>query len=247
MAIKKAEVWKSAELAEKYLSEVRVAIPLSREQIDIMIKLIELSQKKIRSFLDLGCGNGILSAAILQKYPRAQGVLLDFSDHMIQSAKENLSIYVQNIDFVNFDYSDPYWIKKVLPKAPFDTVISGFSIHHQSNKRKREIYTEIYDLLKHGGLFLNIEHVSFKTKWLNKIFNEIFIDSLYKIHVHQGGKCTRAQLSKEYYKRPDKEANILVSVETQCQWLRKIGYQDVDCYFKIFELAIFGGRKPNGG
>jgi hypothetical protein len=26
--------------------------------------------------------------------------------------------------------------------------------------------------------------------------------------------------------------------------LRDIGFVDVDCYFKVFELAVFGGRKP---
>jgi hypothetical protein len=27
-------------------------------------------------------------------------------------------------------------------------------------------------------------------------------------------------------------------------WLREIGYVDVDCYFKSFEFAVFGGRRP---
>ena len=38
--------------------------------------------------------------------------------------------------------------------------------------------------------------------------------------------------------------NILAPVGDQCDWLREIGFEDVDCYFKIFELAVFGGRKP---
>ena len=29
----------------------------------------------------------------------------------------------------------------------------------------------------------------------------------------------------------------------QCRWLREIGFQDVDCFWKYFELAIFGGVK----
>jgi len=53
-----------------------------------------------------------------------------------------------------------------------------------------------------------------------------------------------AHLAQEFYNRPDKEANILAPVELQCNWLRKIGFEDVDCYFKIFELAVFGGRRP---
>ena len=41
--------------------------------------------------------------------------------------------------------------------------------------------------------------------------------------------------------RPGRAANILASVEEQCRWLHEIGFQDVDCFWKYFELAIFGG------
>jgi 16S rRNA G1207 methylase RsmC len=44
--------------------------------------------------------------------------------------------------------------------------------------------------------------------------------------------------------RLDKSDNILAPVSAQCDWLSSIGYEDVDCFFKCFELAIFGGRKP---
>jgi hypothetical protein len=30
----------------------------------------------------------------------------------------------------------------------------------------------------------------------------------------------------------------------QCQWLQEIGFGDVDCFFKLFQLALFGGQKP---
>ena len=38
--------------------------------------------------------------------------------------------------------------------------------------------------------------------------------------------------------------NKLTLVETQCNCLRKIGFTNVDCYFKICELSLFGGMKP---
>jgi tRNA (cmo5U34)-methyltransferase len=30
-------------------------------------------------------------------------------------------------------------------------------------------------------------------------------------------------------------------VEDQCRWLRDIGFAEVDCFWKYFELAVFGG------
>lgn len=42
---------------------------------------------------------------------------------------------------------------------------------------------------------------------------------------------------------PDKKENILAPVEEQCRRLCDLGYRDVDCFFKVFELSLFGGRK----
>jgi hypothetical protein len=37
--------------------------------------------------------------------------------------------------------------------------------------------------------------------------------------------------------------NILAELDKQLGWLKMIGYTDVDCYFKAFEGALFGGRR----
>ncbi len=91
---------------------------------------------------------------------------------------------------------------------------------------------------------MNIEHVLSPTKWIESVFDNQFIDNLYQMRLTFEPETTREKVAQEYYYRPDKEANILAPVETQCDWLREIGFGDVDCYFKVFELAIFGGRKP---
>jgi len=33
------------------------------------------------------------------------------------------------------------------------------------------------------------------------------------------------------------------SLSDQLQWLREIGFQDVDCYYKYFNFAVYSGRK----
>jgi hypothetical protein len=40
------------------------------------------------------------------------------------------------------------------------------------------------------------------------------------------------------------EEDILLDPETQCEWLRAIGFEHVEVYFKAIELAIFAGVKP---
>lgn len=239
----KYQVWQNAELSKTFLEGVRGAIPLAAEQIDCLLRLIQLTQTKVDKFIDLGCGNGILGKAILQLYPEAQGFFIDISETMLDAAKNSLNNSHKSVHFILEDFGKKQWLKSLENQAPFDVIVSGFSIHHQPNKRKKEIYQEIYELLKPAGIFLNLEHIASKSKLGEDAFDQLFVDSLYSYHKNQGSNQSREEIAKQYYNRHDKNANILESLTCQCQWLEEIGFVDVDCYFKLFEIALFGGRK----
>ena len=234
-------VWQGQQLTTTFLEGIRGAIPFANEQIDIMLRLIRASQSDVRAFLDLGCGDGILGHAIYRDHPQAQGVFADFSEPMLTAARERLTGFAAAV--MQIDYGDPAWVTEMTAHAPFDVIVSGYSIHHQPDERKQAIYREIYDLLATGGIFVNVEHVSSSSEWIEARFEELFIDSIYAYHQQINGQKTRQELNKEFYDRPDKAANILVPVEQQCDWLREIGFAHVDCYLKVFELAVFGGIK----
>jgi SAM-dependent methyltransferase len=164
---------------------------------------------------------------------------------MLSAATKRLANY-DNVTLVEADYGATGWQKIVNRQSKivnFDVIVSGYSIHHQPDVRKREIYAEIFDLLRPGGIFINIEHVVSHSVWGKGVFDEMFIDALHGYHQQNGKGQSRADIAHDFYNRPDKEANILAPVEAQCDWLRQIGFERVDCYQKLFELAVFGGVK----
>jgi len=237
------KVWTTKSLADRYLTGVRGAVPLANEQFDIIMRLVRMNNKPVKTFLDIGSGDGILSSVLLSEYPYAKGVLLDISEHMLEAAQQKLNDFKDNLKFLVYDYSNIDWVKKVKCEFLFDVIISGLSIHHQPDNRKKELYSEIFELLSPGGIFINLEHVSSPTEWVSSLFHDCFVDSLFELHKMKNPAITKEQIADGLYNRPDKEANILAPVEEQCGWLREIGFCDVDCYFKIYEHAIFGGRK----
>jgi len=239
-------IWKSAAVSNDFLEGMRGAIPLAAEQLSVLLRVIQAARPDLETFLDLGCGDGILAQAILAHYPDARGVLLDFSEPMIQAAQHKLAARRDNLIFLVQDYGISEWVESLRSPAPFDAIVSGFSIHHQPDERKRALYQEIYDLLKPGGVFLNLEHVAPASRWVEGVFDEIFIDAMVAFNQRRGIEQTREETTTAYHNRPHKEANILAPLEMQCEWLREIGFIHVDCYLKIFELALFGGIRSDG-
>ncbi len=241
----KNDLWKTPSLVRTYIEEVRGGLPFAAEQIEITLRVIEAGKKPVLRFADLGCGGGILASALLAEYPEAVGVLVDFSAAMINEACAQLSRHAAKLTFINADLREKAWFQKITPLGPFDAIVSGCAIHHFSDGRKRELYTEILDLLVPGGLFINIEHVSSSTPWVASISDQLHDDSVHAFHNAKGSTKTREEVARELVHRPDQQANLLAPVEVQCEWLRECGFQDVDCYFKVFERAVFGGRRPD--
>jgi SAM-dependent methyltransferase len=240
-----ADVWKGSSLAAAYLQDVRGGIPFGADQIEIALRVAHAWLPGARSIVDLGCGDGIVGEAALRVWPAAELTLVDFSPRMLEGAGARFGVR-ENVRTVEADFGDPTW-QEALGK-PFrpDLVLSAYAIHHQEDDRKRSLYREIYALLAPGGVFLNIEHVSSPTSAVANLNDELFVDTLTAHQQALGSTRSRDEIAQEFYYRPDKAANRLAPVERQLEWLRETGFADVDCFFKVLELAVFGGRKPGG-
>ena len=235
--------WKVSEYAEKYYGEVRGGIPLSAEHMEIMLRLIDGLKRPVKSFLDLGCGNGLASGVILLRHPRANGVLIDFNEAMLYAAKKQLSDYGENMFYCEEDLAKKTWLRCSLKYGPFDVVVSSFMIHHLTDKRKKEIFDEVFGLLSPGGLFVLIEQVSPASKWLGDLGVRLFHKSLLEFHSRKGEGKTSSQVW-DLVRGTSSYWNQISPLDSQLKWLTETGYKDVDCYFKLFDGAVFGGRKP---
>jgi SAM-dependent methyltransferase len=179
--------------------------------------LLEHIPKTVKRILDLGTGDGRLLALLKLDRPQVQSIAVDFSATMLEAVEMRFAGDA-TVEVIAHNLDQP------LPElGSFDAVVSSFAIHHLSHDRKLSLYTEIFQLLEPGGIFCNLEHVASPTKALH----EHFLQKL--------GIATEN----------DDPSNKLLDVETQLSWLRKIGFTDVDCYWKWLELALLIGRKPN--
>ncbi len=237
-------VWKSESVVANYLDR-KGSRPFQREQIDVLLTVIRGLGRPVNYFMDLGCGDGMLAAAILEEYPDSNGILVDHSPPMLKAAEKNLEEFGGRIHLREADYGQAEWVQSVQPYAPFELVVSGYSIHHQSDASKHRIYSEIFETLRPRGMFINMEVVASRTARISELWDQIRVDSLYEFALRHKLNKTRAVVEEECLESPEREANRLSLVDTQCDWLKEIGYVDVDCFFKFFQLAVFGGCRSS--
>jgi tRNA (cmo5U34)-methyltransferase len=206
--------WQTKKHAFKYLSRAH-KLPHRTEGESVLLEQIPKSAEQV---LDLGTGDGRLLSLLLAGNPQIKrGVALDFSDPMLTKAKTRFQDDTRVI-IVKHDFSLP--LSQDL--GYFDAIVSSLAIHHLTHERKRQLYTEVFSHLNHGGVFCNFEHVSSSTLELHRRF---FL-AIGQMH------------------ETEDPSNKLLDVETQLGWLREIGFVDVDCYWKWLELALLVGVKP---
>ena len=240
--------WQNPDLAAKFLQNIRGSIPLAIEQIDMMLRLLAAADgNRLKCFLDLGCGDGVLSDAILDDHPNVRGILVEGSESALAGARHRLAPHKDRVQFIVADYARPEWTHAVAHAGPFNAIVSAFAAHHLPDARRRDLYREIFDLLTPEGPFINIEHVASATRWTESIWNDYTIDAIFGQELQASPGKNRAEVAREYYARVAEKAGILAPLEVQCDWLREIGFENVDCYLKVSELALFGGQKPGAG
>jgi SAM-dependent methyltransferase len=178
--------------------------------------LLEHVPRGARRILDLGTGDGRLLAQLQAGRSQMRGVGIDFSTIMLEAARGRFA-GDERIELVEHDLDQP------LPAlGSFDAVVSSFAIHHLEHERKRSLYAEAFDLLEPGGVFANFEHVASVSERLHLAFFEGIGVPI----------------------EDEDPSDRLLDVETQLQWLREIGFEDVDCYWKWLEMALLIGVKP---
>lgn len=88
---------------------------------------------------------------------------------------------------------------EVASGSPFDIVVSGFAIHHRPDDEKRRIYSEIFESLAPGGIFLNLDPVASRALAGEELFDEFFVDHLHRFHRAASPQKSRQEISDTYH------------------------------------------------
>jgi SAM-dependent methyltransferase len=127
-----------------------------RPRIRQMIAMAGLRREAELTVLDVGAGYGFVAEQVVRAFPRARVTLQDYSQLMLDRARERLADSAGRLSYVLCDLTDPGWSAGV--GGPFDLIVSAIAIHNLGDRAAiAGCYRAIAKLLKLGAPFLDYD------------------------------------------------------------------------------------------
>jgi ubiquinone/menaquinone biosynthesis C-methylase UbiE len=232
--------WQQPGIVGSFLGQRQSLMPMVDVQEDLIRRLFQRHTHRVERFLDVGSGDGAMSELVLSLNPRAQAVLVDFSEPMLENASRRLDRFSSRWQAARGDLSGPAW-RTDLPSGVYGAAVSAFAIHHLPAVRKRSLFGELFELLEPGAMFVNMDYVSVGGP-LRGLWDEQMLANAIRAERERGGERSDEQVEREL--PDDGDDDRPDSAEDQVRWLRDAGFEAAEVHFKWAEAAVFGAVKP---
>jgi ubiquinone/menaquinone biosynthesis C-methylase UbiE len=148
--------WHSTDYVAEWIKRDAARDPERRRLLRQMLSFTPFPRDAALEVLDVGAGYGVVSEEVLQAFPAARITLQDYSQPMLDCARQRLAGRSDRLSYVLGDLLDPSWPEQV--GGPFDLAVSAIALHNLGMPEKIfACYRAIQGLLKPGGCFLNCD------------------------------------------------------------------------------------------
>lgn len=135
-------------------------VPQREERFRVMLDVLDALLPAEFVALDLACGPGAISQRLLDRFPRATCVAIDFDPVMLAIGEGALGTRDGRLRWVDGDLADPAWIDAVGESA-VDAVLSTTALHWLPAPHLVALYRDLGKLVRPGGVFLNGDNMDF--------------------------------------------------------------------------------------
>ncbi len=219
-----------------------VFVPRRDEQARAVCDL--LRDIPVRHVLDLGCGEGRLSEAFLQRFRDARVTLLDDSAEMLDLAAGRLSRFAGRCDQIQANIKDQEWRRG----TAYGGVMSSLAVHHLDGPEKQALYRDIHAMLAPGGVFVMVDLVEPAGPAARKLAADVWDEAVRRASQEAFGGDEAAKVFAEeawnYYRLPGPdEVDKPSSVAEHLDWLRDARFEEADVAWLYAGHAVLTARK----
>jgi tRNA (cmo5U34)-methyltransferase len=236
--------WQEAD-SQTFLDYGSSFVPDRDQQIETLSALIPSHfDTQPLTALDLCCGAGLLSKAILDRFTHSHVYGLDGSSTMLDQARSALAAYGDRFRTVHFDLAAQEW-RHTLP--PAQAIVSSLAIHHLDDEQKQHLFRDLFAMLAPGGVLAIADVVAPASAQGTAVAAAAWDRAVQRraraIDGAEDAFEAFQRLQWNMYRYPD-DADKPSRLSDQLQWLAQAGFQAVDVYWMQAGHAIFGGAKP---
>ena len=233
--IDSAHVQEFIENSDNYILERKRQFKILRSFYQYFLK--NKIKNRTTRILDLGCGDGRITQEILKLNSNAEVFLVDGSLKMLETAKSNFK-EVNALHYIHKTFQD--LLDSDTLTHGFDFIVSSLAIHHLSSDERESLFAYIYNHLRDGGYFLNMEVVLPRSKILEEWYLMLWKEWIQENEIKLCLEESFGYLPIQYKNNPDNHPDTL---EKQLDALKTIGFKNIDCHYKYGIFTIYSGEK----
>jgi SAM-dependent methyltransferase len=216
------ESWHSASYAAEWAGEDVVAdLLLLPRRISAAIVDAGVAPEHV---IDLGSGPGAYLEVFLQAFPQARGTWTDSSEAMRELGEQGLAAFGDRVAYEIVD------VERLADATlePADVVVTSRVLHHFSSETLQQVYRAVFDVLRPGGFFFNLDHIGPPAEW-EQVYRRI------RDQFTGGRKRALA---------PHRQDHPFPKVSDQLAWAEAVGFETPDTPWRTFYTALIAARKP---
>jgi len=236
--------WEEQDSVE-FINDGAVFVPDREEQIDLITELVPPTNAA-RHVVDLCCGEGLLSRAILRRHPNVIVHGYDGSPRMLAKAKETVGEFRDRFDDRLFDLAEPGW--RAFPWG-VHAFVSSLAIHHLDGDGKRALFASLLAALLPAGVLIVADLVEPTTTRGRELAARAWDQTVRQRSLQLRGDLSAFErfevVNWNYYSDPNPNPRDTPStLAEQIDWLRLVGFVNVDVHWMKAGHAIFSGSAP---
>jgi tRNA (cmo5U34)-methyltransferase len=236
--------WKWTEAdSSVYRDLAAVAVPDRAEQMATLLTLLPFGPDEAGRVIELGCGEGRLTRAILEAFPKATALALDGSQDMQVRTIEQLRPFGTRAEVGAFALDQADWWPLM---EGADTVVSSLTVHHLNGAGKQRLFRAVAGRLSPRGALSIADIVEPKRAEALEL-SAAGWDRAAERQSQTAPGSRRAFdqfLSTRWnvFRHPD-PVDMPSPVFEQLLWLREAGFLSVDCFWLRAGHAVYGGYR----
>ncbi len=225
--------------AVMYDAYQRSCIPKYEEMLAVAADCLQdcLADADAPVILDLGCGTGAMTLALMDALPSARFVCLDGSHEMLSAARRKLP--EDRCAFYHADLALSDCFSGLAP-ASFDAVVSIVVLEHLPFDAYKRVLASALSLLKPGGTLTTVEG------YAGAVNQRLYFREMarWEANAVNAGSVTEEQLRDNAALSKEKENHYFAEMDEKKAWWREAGFVDVFFLWQYYCVAALVGRKP---